>query len=106
MTKRTYTRKTKLYAKESEELYYNLIKFAKAHCKKREMESFLDELTQLIDSYINFNCKVYLWCNRYGVDVRNMFEDLNNAAFEQIGNKNDELEMKANGKRKQTNEAS
>lgn len=82
VTKRTRNRNIRRFADESVYAWKCLEKFADSHCKgKSEKGRFVDELCDVVDRYIDLNCKILLWCHKNGVDPRDFVCDVENNSF-------------------------
>ena len=86
VTKRTWDKNAKRFAMESTAAWRDLNAFVKSHCKGSEKKraSYLDELSVIVDKYIEFNCAILTWCNKNGVDPRDFVCDVENIAFENL----------------------
>lgn len=78
VTKRTYDRNVRKYAKASGEALRSLMAFADKYRPASGGDKYLDELSSLVDMYGRLNCEVLEWCYRSGVDVDRFSCDVNN----------------------------
>lgn len=81
VSKRTYDRNVLKFAKRAAASFDGLSAFIEKHTEKMrpaERETFVDELTKLIDEYIMMNAEMHTWCNFNGVDVSGFFFDVIN----------------------------
>lgn len=82
VTKRTYDRNVKRFAKKCSMAWNGFERFVRNNCKDPEkIEKFSDEMSKVVDSFINANCEIYAWCNSRGVDVGDFICDVDNTNF-------------------------
>lgn len=79
VTKRTYDRNVRKYAKAAGEAFSSLIAFADKYGPASGRDEYLDELRCLIDTYGRLNCDILEWCYRSGVDAERFACDVNNS---------------------------
>ena len=81
VTKRTWDKNVKTFAARGMDLWDGLNKFVDLHCKSRSSaakEKFLDELTELIDGYVNYNSEILTWCRKNDVNAVDFCVDVMN----------------------------
>lgn len=80
VTKRTWNKNAKKFATESTAAWRDLNAFVKSHCKgsEKKREAFLDELSKIVDRYIEFNCAILTWCHKNGVNPQDFVCDVVN----------------------------
>lgn len=72
-------RKIRSFAKDRDRGWAQLEDFVNRRCKpKKDRDNILDELSKLIDWYIDFNLQIYCWCRKNGVDVSGFMCDVCN----------------------------
>jgi hypothetical protein len=84
VTKRTWNKKAKEFAKKSTSAWKDLNTFVQSKCKPEEAEKFRDELCDLVDKYVELNCDIHIWCRKNGVDTSDFMCDVNNLGYDGI----------------------
>jgi len=83
VTKRTWNKKAKEFAKKSISAWNDLNTFVNSKCKLEEVEKFRDELCELVDKYVELNCDIHIWCRKNGVDTSDFMCDVSNFGFQE-----------------------
>ena len=81
VTKHTLTAKARKFATEFWTCWDELDKFVDSNTKgkdKRRKEAFRDSLCEIVDKYIDFNCKLRDWCHKNKVDLDEFICDVVN----------------------------
>ena len=81
ITKRTYDRNVRKFAKAADEAWCRLSAFVEKHGPPGSKDEFQDELCSLVDGYIDLNCDILLWCHRNGVSAPDFVCDVENRSF-------------------------
>ena len=89
VTKRTWDKNAKKFAKESAAAWRDLNKFVESRCMMKEgrelwCELFRNELCEIVDRYVELNCAIYTWCHKNGVDVSDFMCDVDNFGLESL----------------------
>lgn len=85
VTKKTISRKITSFANEGSLAWKNLLDFVDSHCKsKKKREEYLDELTKVVDKYVDFNCSMWHWCWKNNVGPSDFFCEVMNKSFNKI----------------------
>ena len=85
VTKRTWDKKVRVFARESTSAWRDLEAFVKAHCGKKTEKArmaMMDELCPIVDKYVDINCKIRDWCHKNGVDIGEFICDVDNLGFD------------------------
>lgn len=76
------------FAKDRAKRWARFEDFVNKRCKpKKDRDNILDELSELVDGYIDLNIRVYNWCLKNGVDVSDFICDVCNCDVETIEDK-------------------
>lgn len=83
VTRRTYNKRAKEFAERSMAAWEALTAFANKYGPKgRDAKyRYMDELTAVVDEYINLNCAMRDWCQERGIDAVEFFCDVENTGF-------------------------
>lgn len=83
VTRRTYNKRAKEFAERSTAAWKALTAFADKHGPKGRdaKRRYMDELTAVVDGYVNLNCAMRDWCQDRGVDAAEFFCDVENIGF-------------------------
>ncbi len=85
VTGRTYSRNVKKFAVAANSAWRDLNAFVDSHCRlksQKARDAFRDELCEVVDKYIEFNCAIASWCQRNGVDLCGFVCDVENCGVE------------------------
>ena len=84
VTKKTWDKNARKFARESSSAWFDLEGFVKKHCKRSEKarQTMLDELCPIVDKYVDINCKIRDWCFKNGVDIGEFICDVDNLGFD------------------------
>lgn len=83
VSRRTYNKRAEDFAKRSTAAWKALTEFADKYGPKGRgaKNRYMDELTAVVDEYINLNCAMRDWCQDRGVDMAEFFCDVENVGF-------------------------
>ena len=84
VTKRTWDKNARRFAMVSTSAWRDLNAFVNSHCKRKSekvKEKFRDELCEVVDRYVNFNCEILTWCHKNGVNPQDFVCDVENLGF-------------------------
>ena len=87
VTKRTWDRNARKFADVAGSAWRDLNAFVESNCKRRsekEREAFCDNLCEIVDMYVEFNCAILTWCHKNGVDPRDFVCDVENLGFQTL----------------------
>lgn len=70
VTRRTYRANVIRFSDLSISAWKGLNAFVKSNCKvgKRRQEEFMDALCDVVDRYVDLNCRILTWCHMCGID--------------------------------------
>lgn len=81
VTQRTRKRNVRAFAVKGRALFDDMIKFVDAHCKSKSSaakDKCLDEMCEIVDKWVSWNCGIIDWCRRNGVDSPEFLCDVMN----------------------------
>lgn len=84
ITKRTYDRNVRKYAKAAGEAFRSLLAFADKYGPPSGGAKFMDELSRVVDTYSRINWDILEWCHRSGVNVGDFASDINNYKYRMV----------------------
>ena len=85
VTKRTYDKNVRRFAKVRADAWDVLNSFVESRCRtSKARNDFRDRLCEIVDKYIDFNCEMLTWCHRNGVDARDFVCDVVNLGITDI----------------------
>lgn len=80
--KGTRAKRVQRFAAEADKAFDALTAFAKRrcrHCSGRELAKAVDELSKVVDTYIDLNYRILSWCRRNNVPAASFVCDVANA---------------------------
>ena len=80
VTKKTYNKNVRKYAKGYASAFDDLTKFVNDHCKggAKKRDEALDIVCSVVDRYINLNIGMREWCEKNGVGIADFACDVMN----------------------------
>ena len=79
VTKRTYDKNVRRFAKDCVDAWSDLNSFVESRCRtSKARDDFRDRLCEIVDKYIDINYEMHTWCHRNGVDARDFVCDVVN----------------------------
>ena len=85
VTKKTIARNIQKFSDMSLESWNAFNKFVDSHWRsKKKREVVLDELCEIVDKYVELNCRILMWCQKNGVDPVQFMCDVENYGFNEI----------------------
>ena len=80
ITKETYSRNVRKFAKEGNEAFDAFESFCSTHCKgKKKLREFTDELAELSDRFRGIDVRMCMWCQKNGINIPEFAEDVMNS---------------------------
>ena len=84
VTRRTYDRNVRKYAKAAGEAFRSLLAFADKYGPTSGGARFMDELCSVVDTYSRINWDILEWCHRSGVDAGDFASDINSYKYRMV----------------------
>lgn len=91
ITEQTRKRKIRSFAEDRAKEWAKFEDFVNKRCKlKKDRDNFSDELSEVVDGWVDLNARMYWWCIRNGVDIADFICDVCNYDIKGINLRNKE----------------